>query len=379
MAIEGPLRELPLPDVFQLLDLSRKTGTLSVYSEQHGRPAVIHFDAGAVVGAEIPEEASRLGHLLLRSGKISERAMQLAREEQGRQPHRPFGTVLVEMGLARPEDVRQQIRVQIEQTVFELVRWTDGYFRFEEGEPNPPGTLAVRVSTEALLMEAARRIDEWTTLEAKLPHTGLVPVLLGGEAQAEGTLDLGPAEWEVLAEVDGERSVKQIAAELGRSDFEVAKVVYGLLATGVVEVQPPHALAPAPTHGRALDDGLAEVERLCGERRLGEALGVLDELSRQHPPRAELAFWRGRVLAAQGHWAEAAGSLADAVRRDPLLAAAHFHLGFAATRAGDLSRAAAAWGTYLRLPETPPRERALAQTALEAATTLQQALRQTGL
>ena len=29
MAIEGPLRELGIHDVFQLLDLSRKTGTLA--------------------------------------------------------------------------------------------------------------------------------------------------------------------------------------------------------------------------------------------------------------------------------------------------------------------------------------------------------------
>ena len=40
MAIEGPLRELALTDVFQLLDLSRKTGTLSITPEGGGhRPA----------------------------------------------------------------------------------------------------------------------------------------------------------------------------------------------------------------------------------------------------------------------------------------------------------------------------------------------------
>jgi len=33
MTIEGPLRELGIHDVFQLLDLSRKTGALRVTSE----------------------------------------------------------------------------------------------------------------------------------------------------------------------------------------------------------------------------------------------------------------------------------------------------------------------------------------------------------
>ena len=46
MAIEGPLRELGIHDVFQLLDLSRKTGVLSVASELRDDEGVVYFDAG---------------------------------------------------------------------------------------------------------------------------------------------------------------------------------------------------------------------------------------------------------------------------------------------------------------------------------------------
>jgi hypothetical protein len=70
MAIEGPLRELALTDVFQLLDLSRKTGTLTITPEARShRPAVIRFERGAVVGAELNRAHERLGHLLLRPGR----------------------------------------------------------------------------------------------------------------------------------------------------------------------------------------------------------------------------------------------------------------------------------------------------------------------
>ena len=47
MAIEGPLRELGIHDVFQLLDLSRKTGVLSVASELRDDEGVVHFDSGS--------------------------------------------------------------------------------------------------------------------------------------------------------------------------------------------------------------------------------------------------------------------------------------------------------------------------------------------
>jgi hypothetical protein len=43
MAIEGPLRELGIHDVFQLLDLSRKTGVLRVTSELRHNAGTIYF------------------------------------------------------------------------------------------------------------------------------------------------------------------------------------------------------------------------------------------------------------------------------------------------------------------------------------------------
>ena len=61
MAIEGPLRELGIHDVFQLLDLSRKTGMLRVSSELREDEGLVCFDGGRVVQATIraDNEASR--------------------------------------------------------------------------------------------------------------------------------------------------------------------------------------------------------------------------------------------------------------------------------------------------------------------------------
>ena len=72
MAIEGPLRELGIHVVFQLLDLSRKTGALRVTSELRHNEGTIYFDNGVVVSAEIRSNPHPLGALLLRTGKITE-------------------------------------------------------------------------------------------------------------------------------------------------------------------------------------------------------------------------------------------------------------------------------------------------------------------
>lgn len=375
MAIEGPLRELALSDVFQLLDLSRKTGTLTVTRESRHRPAVIRFDRGAVVGAELNEAAERIGHLLLRAGKVTEGEVERARRRQEALPGTPLGAILVEDGVVAPEEVQRQLRFQIQEAVFELMQWKDGYFRFEEGPSYGNGVVGVRVPTESLLMEAARRIDEWSTLESKIPHMGVVPALVGDAADGP-TLDLRPSEWEVLAEIDGERALKAIAQTLGRSDFDVAKIVFGLVSTGVVEILDEVPGAPPVPAGwdRPLRDAMGEAKLALSDGHADRARRILDDLSRAHPDRPEVFLMLAQALRRLGRWGEAAVALSRAAALDPLAAPVHYHLGFAAARTGDFHRAREAWDTFLRLEEGDRRRRDNAARARDAADMLLVAL-----
>lgn len=354
MAIEGPLRELALSDVFQLLDLSRKTGTLTIRADGRPRPATIRFDRGAVVGAELWENGGRIGHLLLRAGKVTEAEVEIARREQQTRPGWPLGSILLDMGFVSADDVRRQLRFQIEEAVFDLIRWKDGYFRFEETSGHDDIALPIRMSTESLLMEAARRIDEWTVLEGRIPHMGVVPALVS-EGDGGALLDLSPEEWEVLAEIDGERTLTVVAAELGRSDFEIAKVVFGMIRSGVVEILPDAVpVTPrAPNAQNGTDRLLDEAGRVLEEGDPERALRILQRRTRERPDAPALLLL-GRTLAALGRWSDAVRVLGRSVAADPLLPAAHYHLGFAAARAGDLQTAEDAWATYGRLAEGDP-------------------------
>jgi hypothetical protein len=371
MAIEGPLRELALSDVFQLLDLSRKTGTLTVTQEARPAPAVVKFDRGGVVGAELGDVHDRLGHLLLRAGKVTERHVEAARRVQAQVPGKQLGAILVEEGVVSAQDVARQLRFQIQEAVFELMQWKDGYFRFEEGQPPQPGPVSVRVPTESLLMEAARRIDEWSTLESKIPHMEVVPSLVH-EPSDQAILDLHPSEWEVLAEIDGERTLKEIAGALGRGDFDVAKIVWGLVSTGVVDVLEDRPSAPAapPAWERPLRDTLAEAELVLAGGQPEVARRMLDELARTHPDRPEVLLALADAQRRVGRWGEAVLILTRAASVDPLAPAVHYALGFAAAHTGDLRRARDAWATYLRLDDGDATRRARAERARGATDAL---------
>ena len=345
MAIEGPLQELSIQDVLQLLDLAHKTGVLTIRSESLDDEAIVHFSKGAIVFAVRRRSTRRLGQLLIRSGKLTQRELDSALDLQRRDPTRRLAEILLEMGSISEEELERQLRFQMEETIYEVMAWDEGYFRFEERAEIASNRLLARVRVESLLMEGARRIDEWTRLESKVPGPEAIPTLAHGKEGESTPLELRPEEWEVLAEIDGERDLGQIAADLGRSSFEVARTIYGLLSTGVVQVQERRSTMSQPEVQRAA----AEVDRLIRENKLEEAEKLATELETNYPENAELALLAGRTFAAQGRMRAATEAFTRAVGLDPLLAEAHYLLGFSAVRTGELDRASTAWDTYLRL------------------------------
>jgi hypothetical protein len=237
MPIEGPLRELSVHDVFQLLDLSRKTGRLHVSSTLRNNEGTVHFRAGRVTGASIRSNPHPIGQILLRAGKITEDELERARAIHSRPGEsRRLGEILVAMGLVTPRELERQVRRQIEAVVFELLSWQEGWFSFVEeedrGDLDPDSGIAV----ESVLMEAARRIDEWTRITDLIPGLDAVPVLADPPNDRPVRLELTPLEWQLLGAVDGRSDIRGIAAAVGVSDFDAAKIVYGLLATGVVRL-----------------------------------------------------------------------------------------------------------------------------------------------
>jgi DNA-binding NarL/FixJ family response regulator len=129
------------------------------------------------------------------------------------------------------------MRMQIESVVFDLFSWNEGTFSFADGtDDDVKMDAAVRVSIESLLMEGARRIDEWSRMKDRIPSADVIPMLAEPRDESDSYIDLRPAEWEVLALIDGDHSLRDIASELAVSEFEVAKTVYGMLSTELIEV-----------------------------------------------------------------------------------------------------------------------------------------------
>jgi tetratricopeptide (TPR) repeat protein len=377
MAIEGPLRELGIHDVFQLLDLSRKTGVLRVASELRDDEGVVYFDSGRVVHAHVRSKTIPLELTLLQAGKITQDDLESAkaRRTNGR-ANSAILDLLVEQGVVTTKEIERQMRLQIESVVFELMSWREGFFSFEEkssGEMANLGEARIRISTESLLMEGARRIDEWSRIADKVPSLGAVPVLAPVREDGQASqLDLLPPEWEVLSMIDGVRDLRGIAGSLGRGEFDVARVVYGLVTTGVVEVRSPER-GTTPENGAAATPLVEQAGSALARGAAEEALGAARNALTTDASNTRARLLAARALGALNRRSEAVEELRRAVRADPLTPEVHLELGFAAVHVGDFATARASWEHYLRLAPNGA-EVKRTRAAMEALTKLMHVL-----
>ena len=350
MAIEGPLRELGIHDVFQLLDLSRKTGALRVTSELRDDEGDVLFDGGRVIHASIRSNPTSIERILRQAGKLSDADLKVA-AALPEQPGQGLGDRLVLARVITQRELERQLRMAIENVIFELMSWREGFFSFEERVvTDVPVDARIRISTESLLMEGARRIDEWSRIADKVPSLSVVPALAPVESDRASVLDLLPHEWEVLMMIDGERDLRGIAASLGRSEFEIAKIAYGLVSTGVVWLQAPER--PSARTRLAISDSdsaMAQAREALEGGRNEEALTASQKALSSGHDSTEARLLAAKALARLSRHQDAVEELRRAVRADPITPDVHLELGFAAVRVGDFANARASWEHFLRL------------------------------
>ena len=339
MAIKGSLKEASLPDVLQLLSMGKKTGCLSVTHRNNF--GYIYFDKGRICYASIVNRRDRLGDILVKSGMISQDQLSEAIEAQSRQRDKRLGEILIALGAIQREGLHQQMRVQIEEAVYYLFTWTQGTFNFEADIRPEEQDFLVSINPDALLLEGARRVDEWSMIEKKIPSFDLVfdvdrAKLALGEAaptvEQETLIDL----------IDGRRDVAALMEESGLGEFEVGKALYGLVTAGFLHrVGKSKAAEPAVSEARVEE-----------HKNLGIAFyktGMLEEAIREFRRVADLrpgdpaaGFHMGLVLMRQGKWPDAANAFHEAASQPGARFAVFHNLAYALERLGQYDQARAA-------------------------------------
>lgn len=170
---KGNLAQLSLLDILRMLSSARRTGKVEVHS------------------------AGKIGELYLENGLIV---------------HAVSGT---QMG---------------EKVVYSLMGWLEGEFDFTPSIVPPE--RSIQTNTEQLLLEAARQAEQWEDIKDVLSSTDAVFNI--SPSGSTNTVSLKPIEWQVLAQINGERSVVEIGEILSLNEFDVARIIYSLTTAGLL-------------------------------------------------------------------------------------------------------------------------------------------------
>src|SRR4030042_5207497 len=216
MALKGSLKDFSLPDLFQLLNFSKKNGTLNL---TRGKArGYIGFRNGEVFFATTNWKRQALGMKLLNAGIVSKVQVDEALEMQKTTARgQRLGQLLVRLNYITKEQLEIFVEEQIQDAVFEMLRWTDGGFDFQPGVVFPEEDIGLSISTEELIMEGSRRLDEWNRIEKKIPNLNVIFNMTSMQGRDAAQISLTPEEWMVLTYIDGEKSVRQIVELTGMS------------------------------------------------------------------------------------------------------------------------------------------------------------------
>lgn len=337
MAIRGSLQEASLPDVLQLLSLGQKTGCLTI--SDRSNLGYIYFDQGRICYSAIVNRRDRLGDLLVKNGEITQEQLDAAIEAQTHQRDMRLGELLVERGAISRENLERYMRVQIEEAIYFLFTWSSGTFTFESDARPEAQDFLVSINPESLLLEGARRVDEWTLIEKKVPSFDLI-FTLDRERLETSEATFTEEQQRVIDLLDGERDVRAVVEESGLREFEVGKVLYGLITAGFVH----------RTGRSEIPKAVEGVEgRVEEHRNLGVAFyrtGMHDEAIREfrrvvelRPSDGSAHFYLGLIAAKQSQWEEAVARFSRARECGGNRAAILYNLALSYERSGRLDEA----------------------------------------
>jgi tetratricopeptide (TPR) repeat protein len=272
MSLSGAFTTMPLTDLFQWLNDSRRSGQLSVnfdYEEEY----FLHFREGEIVAVEAEDPRTLdLGRLCMGRGMLDDTDLERAHKAAGASG-KPIVDVLVEQfEFPRPrlEEIQREGATEL---VYSLFLRREGRFHFSSTQPSllsdgaAPPPLDPPIMVRGVLLEAMRRLDEWHRMVEVFPSEHCLVYALGTDD-----------DMPVLKRLQGRGEpmpISELWAQRSADRYRIYEQLYEAYRKGLVaidsSVQPPEGATDASTIDVLVKNG----EILLGEKQYDEAAAVL--------------------------------------------------------------------------------------------------------
>ncbi len=299
--LHGDLAVTSLSATMHTLAQEWLSGCLHVVDPE-GEEALVYLRQGAIYFIDMPSPARQIGARLVSSGALLPEALAEALDAQnGALQAWRLGELLVRLGYVDQAVVEAFVIEQLLEDGASLLALTAGLWQFVEDESTREG-IAGGLPASELLRQVIERQRAWIRLAKLVPGSRSTPRLSASGLAADSALDLSSDAWAVLAHVDGERAVWELADICGFTLFEATYVIAKLVHGGSLDIVDQSLVeAEADTHSDTdsePDQAMATVRRLhpapvavpvaepatelYAEPDAWQAAALLSELSREY-------------------------------------------------------------------------------------------------
>lgn len=241
LAMQGHLAHLPLDNVLQIATSVAMPSRLVLdHDEQR---IEVFFQGPNVVFARQSNmpEGFTLGRFLVAAGAVDQTSVDRSITPRHGSSTGRIGQRLLALGLVGERDLKSALRRQVEELVYEAVRWTEGRFVLYANDPLPPEAIdaAVTLPVHHLLLEGMRRLDEYRRLAREVGDMRSIIDRVERSDERAVIDNLRPEERSLLEQVDGHRTVADLVRSLRRPTLDGLKALHNLRGQRLVTVIAP--------------------------------------------------------------------------------------------------------------------------------------------
>lgn len=232
--LSGDLSCISIAEVLQMLELQRQTGALGIASPNSEITLYVRDGMLDLAQARGLPTSFRLGRYLVQIGAIGrEELVHFLDNRAGSK--RLIGDALVQLDMVTEDQVRQALKLQTSELVYEVVGWKHGRFTFTRDATCPEATLTpLKLLPGGIVMEGFRRVDEWRLIEGSFDFDDTLQSDASAIERLAQSSDLTETEKRVLQAIDGQRTIREIVDRVQASTFDVCKILYQFLNSHLV-------------------------------------------------------------------------------------------------------------------------------------------------
>ncbi len=253
MALKGNLKDFSTTQLLNLVNLAHKTGKLALDANEQS--VLLYFKEGRLIHASTGINEGHLAAMLFKVGKLTQEQINTL-NSQGASSDRMMGKYLMDAKMVSRDDIVQGVKDYMLQIVYDLFTWIDGTFHFEQDVLPTKDRITVPLNLDNVILEGSRRIQEADRLQDELPDLTTIALKITDKPLRD--VKLTQDDWRVISHIHPRNSVKQIAQNNNMDEFQIRKIVYGMLQAGIVELTRPEGMetrkakAPVTRAGRRI-------------------------------------------------------------------------------------------------------------------------------